>query len=222
MTISAPPDLETARVRAKNYQLVAIAQMASQGQLPDTISSTVGLPARYITRLLQGGVNAKFDKHLAEYQERTTKMVVGMRFKMFEGLDGALEAIMGGIASNDTKVAADNGWRLWEYCLPSPHQGSSNGPEAGIQLTINSPQVQATIGQSVDSVAVMLQKLHGAIAEQNGSPHTIEGDKALPTPPSQLEVTEDPTPLIADLVEVENTKPSQLPAILRSQLPTTE
>ena len=203
------------RVRAKHYQLTAIAQMASQGHPTNEIADAIGLPERYINRLLGGGASKKFDEEYANCQESMTKLFVGTRFKMAEHLHEALKAVKRGIASNDLKLATDNAWRLLEYLLPSQNQkGGDSGRDGALNITFNNPQVRATIGDGVESVATMLHELKNVIGAQSGPLRVLEGADALPTPAAQLAVTEAPTELHEDVpVEIE-VKPGHLPAIL--------
>ena len=178
------------RERAKDYQLEAIARLAVLGTPPATMAATVGLSEPYVNRLLSGKHNETFNKLHDDYKAQVLKNVVGAHFELAQKLPDALAAIGDSLLAQDIRVRAENAWRVWEKIVPDfSGRPKNNGETDSLQIILNQPQVRTQIGETMESVAQCLVGLREAISTQSPDQYVKLGTDALPTPPSQLEVS---------------------------------
>ncbi len=186
----------TTRERAKDYQLQAIARLAVLGTTPAVMSTTVGLSEAYITRLLSGKQNETFNKLHDEYKRLVLKNVVGAHFELAQKLPEALTGIDSALSAQDARLKFESAKWVWDKIVPDFSGRQKNGSDTdALQITINQPQVRAQIGETMESVASSLAVLRNAINSQDPDKHLKLGTDALPTPPSQLEVTAGEAPI---------------------------
>lgn len=192
---STPTVSSQGRERAKNYQLESLAQMAVLGIPPDTMAVTTGLSIEYVDRLLQERRNQTFNQFYDKYLAQRTKQATAGHFRLGDMLDKAFDGIEDAITANDVRVKAENSWKLVNRVIPDPNQKNDSG---GTNITVNNPVIQTQVTQTMGAVAESLAGLKDIIAGQDPNAHILLGAEALPTPDSQLEVTEgeatlDPT-----------------------------
>lgn len=183
------PEPGQTRIRAKDYQLDTLAQMAVMGVPADQMASEVDLPIDYVNRLLEGGRNEKFDRLQADYREKVTTKTVNARFALYDFLDDATQAIGEAIRGGDIRLRAEQSWKLLGELAPNPRATVGGGGDH-LSIVFNNPSVQAQIGEGITNMTNMFTELRQAVTEQNGNGHTLLGEQALPVPPSQLEVTD--------------------------------
>lgn len=209
ITVSQPPSLpdeNRAKVtRLRDYQLDTIAQLSCfDANSPEQISSTTGVPVKTIINLLRGGQNKSFDALRAGYQQKVMRNFHGATMRMIDRMPMAEEAIERAIQSEDTKVAADNAWKLLDKVLPSTNQKTSPTSESSVAFIVNNPQIHNELNQTVTSVQDILGTLKNHLSGGGGgvNSHTLLGNEALPTPTSQLEVGDgEALPPLEDVTE---------------------
>jgi hypothetical protein len=167
--------------------------MASLGIAQETMATTTGLSVGYIKRLFEDKHNETFNRLRDDYIARRTKEVVGAHFELSAMLAESYGAIGEALRGGDKRVAAENAWRLIERVCPDPKQ--KDGGLNGLQIILNQPEIQTQVGETMTTVAECLLGLREAIAGQQADEHVLTGTDALPTPPSQLEVTAGGAPL---------------------------
>jgi hypothetical protein len=183
-------DVEPAqtRERAKDYQLESLAQMAVLGIPADRMAVTSGLSVEYVERLLTERRNKTFlrfhDKFMAE---RTSQATAG-EFRLGSMLNKAYDGIEASLDASDIRVRSENSWRLVERMNPDPNRKGGSGGD--INLTVNAPHIQTQVSNTMTAVAESLVGLRDALSNQDPNAHILLGADALPTPPSQLEVSE--------------------------------
>ena len=170
------------------YQLETIAKLACMdANSPEQIAQTVGLPVKRIMGLLSGK-NKTFQRLYDHYHQIVMREHTGATMKMVELLPKAHIAVEKALDSEDTKLASDTAFKLYERVLPNPN--AKTATQVGeINVTFNNPQATTILNETVVGVGSMLSDLKAHMAKEiNPITHELHGLAALSRPASQLEV----------------------------------
>ncbi len=179
----------TYTIPLKKYQLETIAKLLClNANTVDSVADITGIDVSRISNLL-GGRNKTFN---VEY-ERCRKIVMqnhsGAMMDMIELMPKGRDAIERALDSNDTRLAADNAWKLYDavgVTSSSRQQAAESGNVTNI--TFNNQQAATILTESVAGVGNMLNDLRAHLATEVERSHELIGAEALPVPPGQLEV----------------------------------
>jgi hypothetical protein len=179
------------RVRPKEYQLEAIAQMSTMGTPTGTMAAVTGLDEAYVNRLMSGKSNNQtFNKFREDYQRKNLRKTVGFQFELSDMLPEVLNAYRDGLQAHDPRLRFEVAKEIVNRVVPDLNGKNGKGHSTDVfQFIVNQPQVQTQIGETMASVARSLDILRGEVQRQDPDAHVLLGAEALPIPESQLEVT---------------------------------
>ena len=171
----------------KPYQLDTIAKLACMdANSPEQIAQTTGIPVNRIMGLLSRK-NKTFNKLYDHYHAIVMKNHTGATMRMVEMIPKAHIAVENALDSEDTKLAADTAFKLYERVLPS--KNPAHADVVVNNVTFNNPQATTILAETVTGVGAMLGQLKAHMEKEiNPLTHELHGLAALPRPPSQLEI----------------------------------
>ncbi len=191
----APHDqsqLPTPRRRAPNYQIDALAKMASQGVTISDMSLRTGLDEDYIAKITAPGKHQGFEVLLEGYREKSQELTIHHHFKMVEFLPDVYIAIGAGLKSDDDNLKVNTAFKVIRE-LVAPPGTSTQVAEGGAAVQFNfgtNAQLYTQINETLTHVPQMLSEMREAIAGQVPNRYVHDGETALPSPVSTMPVSD--------------------------------